>query len=121
MPRFFMHLSHRYLVRAPVPFGFFTVNFFGARPTLWGAENDHGPEWSLRASFFSCIRLNGLDFFGHDVERISHELMHLHGIISLDEMRRIPIPAEQVIQLFVADSGEDTGISDLVAVEMENR
>src|SRR4029450_8412321 len=39
----------------------------------------------------------------------------------LHEIRRVTIAAEQVIQLLMADTGENAGIGDLVAIEMKDR
>src|SRR5215471_14763439 len=47
--------------------------------------------------------------------------MHRLRFITLDEMGRIPVAAEQVIQFLVTDPSEDAGIGNLVAVEMEDR
>src|SRR5215472_13541863 len=40
--------------------------------------------------------------------------------MSLDEIRRVAVAAEQMIQLFMADPGENGGIGDLVAVEVKD-
>ena len=41
--------------------------------------------------------------------------------MAFDEMRRVAIAAQQVIELLVADAGKHGGIGDLVAVEMQDR
>src|SRR5215831_20543206 len=41
--------------------------------------------------------------------------------MSLDEIRRVAIAAEQLIQLLMADAGEDAGVGNLVAVEVQDR
>ena len=43
------------------------------------------------------------------------------GLIAFDEMRRVAVAAQQVIEFLVADAGEHGGIGDLVAVEMQDR
>ena len=37
------------LVGAPEAFDFVAVDFFGAGPALWGAEDDHGPARAVGA------------------------------------------------------------------------
>ena len=50
-----------------------------------------------------------------------HELMHRRRIFALDEVRRVAVPAEQLIQFLVTDPGQDAGVGDLVAVEVQDR
>ena len=43
------------------------------------------------------------------------------GLVPLDEVRRVAVAAEELLQLLVADPGEDAGIGDLVAVQVQDR
>ncbi len=47
--------------------------------------------------------------------------MHLLRLVPLDEMRRVAIAAQKLVQLLMADPGQNRGIGDLVAVEMQDR
>src|SRR4051794_22083561 len=47
--------------------------------------------------------------------------MDVLGLVTDDEVRLVAVPDEQVGQLLVWDPGEDRGVGDLVAVEMEDR
>ena len=47
--------------------------------------------------------------------------MHLHRLLPFNEIWGIPVPAEEVIQLFFADSGQKAGVGNLVPVEVKGR
>ena len=119
--RVLVHLSHRYLVRAPVVLGALAVDLLRARPALGRAQHDHGPAGTPRETVSLRVGLDLLDLRDHRVERGRHLLVHLTGLVPFDEMGGIAVPAEEVIQLLVADPGQDAGIGDLVAVQVEDR
>ena len=50
-----------------------------------------------------------------------HRLMHAPGIAPLHKVRGVPIADEQGLQLLVADAGQNGGVVDLIAVEMQDR
>ena len=116
-----VHLSHRHLMRAPVALGAPAVDLFRTGPALWCAKHDHRPERAFGETILARVGFDALDFTHDRVERRGHELVHLFRIITLDEIRRVPIAAEKMIQFFVADPGQDARIGDLVAVEVEDR
>ena len=41
------------------------------------------------------------------VQRGRHQLVHLRRVVPLDEIRRVAVAAEQLVQLLVADAGQD--------------
>jgi len=47
--------------------------------------------------------------------------MHQPGLVTLDEVGRPPVAAEQLFQFLVGDASEEGRIGNLVAVEMQNR
>ncbi len=47
--------------------------------------------------------------------------MHRVRRVALDEIGRVAVAAKEVIELLMADAGEDAGVGDLVAVEMQDR
>ena len=71
--------------------------------------------------FSTRIRFDALNFADDLVQGGGHQLVHLFRLMPLDEIRRVAIAAEQVIQLLMADAGENAGIGDLVAVQVEDR
>ena len=65
----------------------------------------------------------GADFQEIDVtmDRAGHEAMHDGGVLTLDEVRLPAAAAEEVLQLLMGDAGEERGICDLIAVEVQDR
>ena len=61
------------------------------------------------------------DLLHGSVERPSHGLVHQVWIVPLDEQGCPTAAAQELLQLLAADPGEDGGVRDLIAVEMQNR
>ena len=61
------------------------------------------------------------DAFDHGIQRLSHELMHLHRIVALDEVRRVAVAAKQRFELVTGNAGKHGGACYLVAVQMQDR
>ena len=55
------------------------------------------------------------------LQRRGHRLVHAVRVGALDEVRRVAVAAEQVLQLLVRDAGKDGRVVDLVAVEVQDR
>ena len=49
-----------------------------------------------------------------------HGLVHAVGIGTFDEVGRPAVPAQEVLQLFVADARQQRGIVNLVAVQVQD-
>ena len=47
--------------------------------------------------------------------------MHHGRVIAFDEVRFVTVSVQQRLQFFMRDAGEDGGICDLVAVQMQHR
>ena len=47
--------------------------------------------------------------------------MHRAGLVTLYEIGRPPVAAEQLFQFLAGDAGEDSRVGNLVAVEMQDR
>jgi hypothetical protein len=47
--------------------------------------------------------------------------MHQLGLVTLDEVGRPPVAAEQLFQFLTGDAGEEGRVGDLIAVEMQDR
>lgn len=82
----FVHLTHRYLVGAPVVFAFLAVNFCRAGPSLWCPQNNHGPDRPLRDSLVSGIIPNLSNFGRRFIQYGSQPLMHQLGFMSFDKV-----------------------------------
>src|SRR5690242_11136940 len=111
-----------HLVRPPIIFNFFTVDFFRSGPSLRTAQNDHGPmgissrRWAGSARFV----LYGPDLFNDDIHRGRHRLMHELRIGAFYEVRLITITQEQILQFLMADAREHCWTCDLVPVEVQD-
>ena len=121
MRRVLVHRPHRHLVRAPVVLGAPAVDLLRAGPALGRAQHDHRPARAFRETVASRVRLDALDLADDRVQGGGHELVHRLRVVSLDEIRCVPVATEQLVQLLMADPGQDAGIGDLVAVEMQDR
>ena len=116
--------SQRHLVGTPRALGLLAVDVLGARPALGGAEDDHRVDGAgLIASLGS----------GLDVADVVEDLLEQRGEASVDggvglvveagneEVRVIAHALEELGELVVGDAGEDRGVGDLVAVEVQDR
>ena len=119
----FVHLAHRYLVGAPVTFNALAVDLLWTGPALGGPQNNHGPARAIYSSNspVASVGLNLFDLRDDSIECGRHQLVHLLRFIPFDEIRRVPVAAKELLQLLVTDARQHGGISDLVAVEMQDR
>ena len=67
------------------------------------------------------VLLDFFDLLHRRVERRGHGLMHQLGLVTLDEVGRPPVAAEQLFQFLAGDAGQDGRVGNLVAVEMQDR
>ena len=117
----FVHLAHRDLVRAPIILGAPTIDLFGTCPALWCAEHDHRPTGTFRKSIPKRVVLDPLITPMTVSSVVSHHLVHFLRLMPLDEIWRVAVTAEQMIQLVMADPRENGGIGDLVTVQVKDR
>ena len=92
-----MHFAHRHLMRSPVVFSLSSVDLFRAGPALWCAKHDHRPAGAFGEPILARIGLDATDLADDGVEGGGHQLVHRLRLITLDEIRRIPVAAEEVI------------------------
>ena len=119
MPRM-THVAHRHLVRAERAFGRFAVDDLRAGPALRRAQDDHGPAGTLLEPVRAGVALDALDLGDHRVERGGHELVHLHRVVALDEIRRVTVAAEERFQFVMRNARQHGGAGDLVAVQVQD-
>ncbi|OPZ67628.1 MAG: hypothetical protein BWY83_02559 [bacterium ADurb.Bin478] len=119
--RFVFRIGQRHLVGTPGILDLFSVHLLGAGPAFGGAHHDHGPgrplrklEVLLRFSFYLA------DLIEHLVQQAGHFLVHRFRVRTGDEMGFVPIAAEQLIQLPIAQTGQHRGIGDFIAVEVKD-
>ena len=64
--------------------------------------------------------LDGGDPLDHLVEGGGHQLVHLGGVVARDPVHLVAVAFQQRGQLVVADPGQDGGVGDLVAVQVQD-
>ena len=97
-----------------------SVHLLGACPALGGAQHDHGPAGTLGFAGFPGFPLDALDLTDRRVENGRHLLVHGHGIAALHKVGLPAAAKEEALHLLMAHAGEDGGIGDLEAVEVQN-
>ena len=97
-----------------------SVHLLGACPALGGAQHDHGPAGTLGLTALSRLPLDALDLTDRRVENGCHLLVHGHGVAALHKVGLPAAAEEEALHLLVAHAGEDGGIGNLEAVEVQN-
>ena len=64
--------------------------------------------------------LNAGNFGNGGVERGRHQAMHLRRVVALNEIRRIPVAAQQGIEFIVRNACQHRRTGDLVAVQVQD-
>src|ERR1700757_1938853 len=85
-----VHLPHRHLVRAPETLGSAAVYFLGAGPAFRAAQDDHRPPRAFGHAVTKLF-LDASDFADDGLQRRRHKLVHLFRLVTLDEIRVVPI------------------------------
>ena len=116
-----VHVAHRHLVAAPVVLALLAVDLRRAGPALRRAEDDHRPGRPLHDALGAGVGPDLLDLCHHRVEHSSQLLLDRRRVVSLDEVRLVAHALEELPQFVVRDAGEEAGVGDLVAVQMEDR
>ena len=67
------------------------------------------------------LGLDAPNILDHLVQGAGHQLVHRPWVIALDEIRGPPAAADELLQFLMLDAGQHGGITDLVAVEVQDR
>ena len=62
------------------------------------------------------LKLDHLNFRHDLIHGCSHQLMHLDGILSLHEVRTIPVAQKQMGELFIWKPRKNVGAGDLIPI-----
>ncbi len=111
----------RYLVCAPRALDLDSVDLRGPGPAFWRAQDDCRPARALARAVLARLALEPADVCVGLVHRRRQRLMNTRGLVAADEDRAMPVAAQQVGELVVADAGEHGRIGDLPAVQMQDR
>ena len=110
----------RHLMGPPAVLHRQSVHLLGACPALGGAQHDHGPAGTLGFAGFPGLPLDALDLTDRRVENGRHLLVHGHGVAALHKVGLPAAAKEEALHLLMAHAGEDGGVGDLEAVEVQN-
>ena len=110
-------------MRAPRALGLLAVDELGAGPALGGAEDDHGIERTGRVAGGSTL-LDGADLVEDRLEQRREATVDREVVLLVEAgdevVRMVAHAAEELVTLAVGDAGENRGVGDLVAVEVQN-
>src|SRR5262245_41756650 len=81
------HIRHWHLVRPPIAFRLLTIDLLRAGPAFRAAEHDHRPARARGKTSRRCLCLDGYDLLDGGIHGLSHLLVHLCGIVTLDKIR----------------------------------
>src|SRR5215813_4547475 len=115
-----VHLAHWHLVRTPIVLRPLAINLFRTRPALRCTKYDHRPTRPLSETIAAGVGFDALNLADDLIQGGSHQIVHCRRIMSLNEIRRIAIATEKLIELLMTDAGENAGICDLVPIEVQN-
>jgi hypothetical protein len=108
------------LMRPPEIFDLVAVDFLGAGPTFGRTKNEHGPGGASGVVVGASVLLDGTNVENALLESGGHFLMHDGGIVALDVVGIVAVADEKRFEFIVRYAGEDSGIGDFVAIEMED-
>ena len=119
----------RHLMGAPGVLGLLAVNLLGAGPTFGRTEHDHGigraDHGLARGSLGLCGGLDVADLVKDLLEQGGETLVNARMALVVKagnkEVRFIAHALKELGELFVGHAGEDGGVGDLVAVEVQDR
>ena len=114
-------LVDRDLMGAPRALDLLAVHDLRAGPALGRPKDDHRPLRAAGRLARPRRRLDLADLVEDRVEGRGQLLVDDGRVVALDEVRLVAVADHQVAQLVLGDAGQDGGVGDLVAVEMEDR
>ncbi len=115
-----VHVGDGHLVGAPVALEVLVVDLARAGPALGGAQDDDGPQRAEGLARVAGLLLEAPDLEHAVFEGRGHGLVHRVDVVALDEVGLVAVADKEVLELAVADAGEDGRVVDLVAVEVQH-
>ncbi len=116
-----VHVAHRHLMAPPVALALLAVDLRRAGPALRRAEDDHRPGRPRHDPVAAGVVLDPADLRHDRVEHAGELLVDRFRLVPFDEVRLVAHALEELLQLVLRDAGEEAGVGDLVAVEVEDR
>lgn len=121
MLRVVMDSGERDLVGAPGVLHRHAVDLAGTGPALRGPQHDHRPERAFTGALLASSPLKLGDPVERQVARGGHGAVHLGRVVTGHVNRRVAVAPHQRVEFRPGKAGQDGGIGDLVAVEVEDR
>lgn len=109
-----------HLVGAPEALEVLAVDLARGAPALGGAQDDHGPARAGGLAGLAGLLLDLADLADGVLHGGGHGLVHGGQVVALDEERLPAVADEEVADLVMGDAGQDGGVVDLVAVEVDD-
>jgi len=97
------------------------LDLLRSSPPFRRMQDDHRPPRSRTKAVASGLGLNRRNVVEHRVERRGHARMHICGVVTFDEERRVAITSKQIAQLFVRHARQNRRIRDLPTVQVQIR
>ena len=103
------------------PLDLHAVDDLRTGPPLGRSENDRRPQRLRVNAVRPRVCLDFSDLVVASVERRRESAVHPHGIVTLDEVHVVTMPAKEATDRVVARPREHGGAGNLVAVQMKDR
>jgi len=113
--------GQRDLMGAPGALDLHPVDAVRAGPPLRRHQQDHRPRPPLEVAVLAGRALDLQDQVVGPVERRRQLPVHVVRLVALDGQDRVPVAAEQRLQLLALDPRRHRRVGDLVAVEVQDR
>ena len=114
-----VHVGDGHLMGTPEPFQELVVDLAWTGPALGTAKDDDGPPGPEGLAGLPGLLLELPDLQDTVLQCGGHSLVHGVDIVALNEIWFVAVATEQILQLQVADTGEDCRVVDLVTVQVQ--
>jgi len=114
--RILAHRCQRNLVGSECSLDRYAVHNFRSSPSFRRTQDDHWPYRSIGEAGSACVALDVANLFVTPVQRGCKLLMDLHGVVSGNQKRRVPVAAEEAGQFVFRNAGVDSGAGYFVPV-----
>ncbi|KAI6751404.1 hypothetical protein HG531_006100 [Fusarium graminearum] len=111
----------RDLVSSPVTLQVVVVNLAGSSPPLGTSKNDHRPQRSHSLAGVTSLLLDLSNLIHAVLKRSSHCLVHRLNVITFNKIGLPAVTDEETLKFSMRDSSENSGVVDLVTIEVKNR
>src|SRR5262245_14973339 len=115
-----VHVTHGHLVTAPIVLALFAIYLRWAGPALGRAKDNHRPCRALHRTTVARVSPDLPDLAHHRVQDRGELLVDSLRITSLNEVRLVTHPLEELPQFILRDAGEEAWVGDLVPIQVKD-